>query len=69
MNTITMSRTEVELQHHRDMMNSYSHLFNKLPRRMAKRRAECQERFNFHFARMNDLYKIKKLSLAKNSKA
>jgi hypothetical protein len=66
MNTEKLTRTEVELKHHRDMMNSYSHLFNKLPRRMAKRRAECQDRFNFHFARMNDLYKIREQQTKKS---
>lgn len=60
MNTELLTRTEVEIQHHRDMHDFYYELFNRLSPKCVKRRARAQAKFNFHRTRMIDLYMIQK---------
>jgi hypothetical protein len=54
------TRIELDLDHHRMMMDFYFKLFNALPARCPNRRLRAQHRFNFHRTRIEELREIRR---------
>lgn len=55
MNTAKLSRTEIDIDHHRTLRDFYFKLFERLRPSCVKRRARAQHKFNFHQTRLMEL--------------